>query len=152
MSLHAVGDAAGTKVEIRSMLESETAAIRTLMESTFEVYLRPIFYIHPESTLVAVAAGRLLGGIIAIATTLVEIALLAVLKTSWAQLLQYGSGGAETSLYARSAIQFLSMLCLYDIVLFFYPFSGFNASRIKRLSPWLTAATSVIFLAVIVFL
>ncbi len=49
-------------------------------------------------------------------------------------------------------MQFLSMLCLCDTLLFFYPFCGFNASRIRRLSPWLTAATSMLLLVVIVFL
>jgi hypothetical protein len=91
-------------------------------------------------------------GIIALTTTLVEIASLAVLKTSWVQLLQSRSGAVEISLHARSAMQFLSMLCLCDTLLFFYPFCGFNASRIRRLSPWLTAATSMLLLVVIVFL
>jgi hypothetical protein len=91
-------------------------------------------------------------GIIALGTTLVEISLLAALKISLAVLLPTSIGGGETYLLAKFPVLFLSMLCLGDTLLFFYPFCGFNASRIKRLSPYLAAATCALLLAVIVFL
>lgn len=91
-------------------------------------------------------------GIIALGTTLVEISLLAALKISFTVLLPTRAGGGQTHSFAKFPVLFLSMLCLCDTLLFFYPFCGFNASRIKRLSPYLAAVTCALLLAVIVFL
>ena len=91
-------------------------------------------------------------GIIALGTTVAEIAVLALLKISLAVLVPTRIGGVATNQFASPPILFLSMLCICDTLLFFYPFCGFNASRIKRLSPWLTAALSALLLAVLVFL
>lgn len=48
---------------IRPMLPNERRQVRRLMEQSFEAYLRPIFFIHDDSTLVATCDGEIVAGI-----------------------------------------------------------------------------------------
>jgi len=48
---------------IRLIEKNEIRLARALMEQCFEPYFQPIFFIHPQSTLVAVHNDRILGGI-----------------------------------------------------------------------------------------
>ncbi|MDY4610075.1 MAG: GNAT family N-acetyltransferase [Sphaerochaetaceae bacterium] len=48
---------------IRRMNPEERPQVRRLMEQSFEAYLHPIFFIHEETTLVAVHDGKVVAGI-----------------------------------------------------------------------------------------
>jgi GNAT superfamily N-acetyltransferase len=91
-------------------------------------------------------------GILAFGTTLVEISLLMGTKIIIGLVLPATLWGMDTGSVTKILVRFLIILSIADTLLFFYPFCGFNASRIKRLSPWITVATGILLMAVLVFL
>lgn len=81
-----------------------------------------------------------------VSATLLAVIGLKLLDMTWGAQLVFGIPATR---FIGPSIQYAATLLVLDLMCFFYPFCGFNGSRIKRLSPWLWGISTLVAVAVL---
>lgn len=117
-------------VEIRLIAGHEINQARALMRSVFEPYLRPIFFLQPESTFVAVRSGRVIGGLNAVMYDLQD-GRLRMGYLGWLYIAPAERGSGLGRALVSKAIEFLASQGCTDIAACV---EGDNPSSFKQLA------------------